>query len=296
VVDKYEMVDWKVPYKPGKIEAIGYDKLGKEVSRFKAETTGQPVSLQLIADRSALLGDGHDAMPVTVQALDAKGRAVPTANIPVEFEISGAGSIIGLGNGNPNSHEAEKGTKRKLFNGLAQVIVQSNFDGKGNLVLIAKSAGLKSAQITIPVNEVAQIPSVDVVNPKLILTKWRVSPLYKTKPDATQEIADYDMNTWANMKPGQTNKLSDTGYLVYKTSFKPYNAQQKNGGKIVLKALAGKAEVWLDNKLVFTKSTATREDVSVSIPAKSGEWKLTVVSEGQQNEWVGLGGLVTVEM
>jgi beta-galactosidase len=295
-VDKYEMVDWKVPYKPGKIEAIGYDKSGKEVSRFKAETTGQLVSLQLIPDRSSLLGDGNDAMPVTVQALDAKGRAVPTANIPVEFEIIGAGSIIGLGNGNPNSHEAEKGTKRKLFNGLAQVIVQSNFDGKGNLVLVAKSAGLKSAQITIPVNDVAQLPSVEVVSPKLILNKWRVSPMYKTKPNATQEIADYDMNTWANMKPGQTNKLSETGYLVFKTSFRPFAAQQKKGGKIVLKDLSGKAEIWLDNKLVFTKATTTKEDVTIALPVKMNDTKLTVVSEGQQGEWVGLGGLVSVEM
>ena len=296
LVDKYEMVDWKVPYQPGKIEAIGYDKAGKEVSRFKAETTGQPVSLQLIADRSALVGDGYDAMPITVQALDSKGRAIPTTNIPVEFEISGAGSIIGLGNGNPNSHEAEKGTKRKLFNGLAQVIVQSSFDGKGNLVLIAKSAGLKSAQISIPVQEVQQIPSVDVANPKLILNKWRISPFYKTKPDATQEIADYDMNTWANMKPGQTNKLTETGYLVFKTTFKPYASQQKNGGKIVLKAVAGKAEVWLDNKLVFSKITTTKEDVTLSFSAKTGERKLTVVSEGQQGDWVGLGGIITVEL
>jgi beta-galactosidase len=295
-VDKYEMVDWTVPYKPGKIEAIGYDKSGKEVSRFKAETTGQSVSLQLIADRSSLMGDGYDAMPITVQAIDAKGRAVPTTNIPVEFEIMGAGSIIGLGNGNPNSHEAEKGTKRKLFNGLAQVIVQSSFDGKGNLTLVAKSAGLKSAQISIPVNEVVQIQSVDVVNPKLILSKWRVSPIYKIKPDATQEIADFDMNTWTNVKSGQTIKLSETGYLVYKTSFKPYASQQKNGGKIVLKAIAGKAEVWLGNKLIFTKSTATKEDVTVAFPAKVGDWKLTVVSEGQQNDWIGLGGIVSVEM
>lgn len=294
-VDKYEMVDWSVPYKPGKIEAIGYDKTGKEVSRFKAETTGQPVCLLLIADRSSLQGDGCDAMPITVQALDAKGRVVPTTNIPVEFEISGAGSIIGLGNGNPNSHEAEKGTKRKLFNGLAQVIVQSSFDGKRNLVLVAKSEGLKSTQITIPVNEVAQIPSVEVPSVMLILNKWRISPIYKTRPDAAQEIADFDMNTWASMKPGQTSKMSETGFLIFKTSFKPYALQQKNGGEIVLKALTGKAEIWLNSKRVFTKTTTIQEDVTVVFPPKSGDWKLTVVSEGLQNDWIGLGGVVSVE-
>jgi len=296
VVDKYEMVDWTVPYQPGKIEAIGYDKNGKEVSRFKSETTGQPVSLQLIADRSSLMGDGNDALPITVQALDAKGRAVPTTNIPVEFEVSGAGSIIGLGNGNPNSHEAEKGNTRKLFNGLAQVIVQSSFDGKGNLTLIAKSAGLKSAQITIPVKEVAPIPAVEIAHPKLILSKWRVSPLNKTKPVATQEIADFDMNTWANFKPGQTTKLLETGFLIFRTNFRPFASQQKNGGKLVLKGVSGKAEIWLDNNLVMTKTTLVKEDVTVALPPKKNDWKLTVVSEGQQGEWVGLGGIASVEM
>ena len=60
---------------------------------------------------------------------------MPTANLPVEFEISGPGAIIGVGNGDPTSHEPDKGSKRSLFNGLAQVIVQSQRGGAGNLVL-----------------------------------------------------------------------------------------------------------------------------------------------------------------
>lgn len=155
-VDKYEMNSWTVPYNPGSLEAIGY-KGGKEVSRFKVETTGEPVSLQLIPDRLSLAGDGLDAMPVTVQVLDTKGRPIPTANIPIEFEISRAGSIIGLGNGDPNSHEPEKGNKRSLFNGLAQVIIQSKAAETGVLTLTAKAKGLKLATININVTESNQV-------------------------------------------------------------------------------------------------------------------------------------------
>jgi hypothetical protein len=92
-----------------------------------------------------------DALPVTVETLDKDGRPVPTANLPVEFEIIGLGAIIGLGNGDPTSHEPEKGNKRSLFNGLAQVIVQSQRDGSDNLVLRAKAEGLKPAETTISV-------------------------------------------------------------------------------------------------------------------------------------------------
>jgi hypothetical protein len=106
-VDKYEMVFWDVPYAPGKLEAVGKQD-GKVVSHFTVETTGEPVALRLVPDRTTLAGDGRDAMPVTVEALDAAGRPVPTANLLVNFAISGPGAIIGVGNGDPNCHETEK--------------------------------------------------------------------------------------------------------------------------------------------------------------------------------------------
>jgi len=158
-VDPIQMVEWKVPYAPGKLEAIG-KKDGREVAHFTVETTGEPVAIRLTPDRKALSGDGNDAIPVTVEAIDAKGLPVPTANLPVEFELSGPGAIIGVGNGDPNSHEPEKGNKRSLYNGLAQVILQSQRGGSGSLVLRAKAEGLKPAETAINVQPVPLPPAV----------------------------------------------------------------------------------------------------------------------------------------
>jgi beta-galactosidase len=144
------MVEWQVPYAPGRLEAVAKNN-GREVAHYTVETTGEPVALRLTPDHKTLAGDGKDAIPVTVETLDENGRSVPTANLPVEFEISGPGAIIGLGNGDPTSHEPEKGNRRSLFNGLAQVIVQSQRNGSGNLVLQAKAEGLKPAETTISV-------------------------------------------------------------------------------------------------------------------------------------------------
>ena len=82
-VDKIDFVSWDVPYEPGKLEAVA-KKDGKEVARCAVETTGAAVALQLIADRPRLAGDGRDAQPITVQAIDAQGRPVPTAGQPRE--------------------------------------------------------------------------------------------------------------------------------------------------------------------------------------------------------------------
>lgn len=158
-VHPFQMVEWQVPYAPGRLEAVA-KKDGREVARFAVETTGEPVALRLTPDRNALAGDGRDPVPVTVEAIDANGRHVPTANLPVEFELSGPGANIGVGNGDPNSHDPEKGNRVRLFNGLAQVILQSRRDGSGNLILRATSAGLKSAATAIEVRAAPAIPFV----------------------------------------------------------------------------------------------------------------------------------------
>ena len=157
-VEKFEMVSWEVPYAPGRLVAVGRTN-GRKVSDFTVQTTGQPVALRLVPDRLTLAGDGRDALPVTVEALDAQGRPVPTANLPVAFEISGPARIIGLGNGDPNSHEPEQGGRRSLFNGLAQVIVQSTPDA-GEIKLTATADVLTPATAVVQAQPCAPRPSV----------------------------------------------------------------------------------------------------------------------------------------
>jgi beta-galactosidase len=122
-------VEWKVRYEPGAIEAQGW-KDGKLVLTEKRETTGPIASLRLTADRTTLDrggidADGEDVVVITVDALDSAGRAVSTAQNPINFKVNGEGALIGVGNGDPNSHESDKEPRRSLFNGLAQAIVQS---------------------------------------------------------------------------------------------------------------------------------------------------------------------------
>ncbi|MBS1521374.1 MAG: DUF4982 domain-containing protein [Bacteroidetes bacterium] len=292
--DRYEMNTFQIPYHPGKLEAIGY-KNGKEVSHFKMETTGTPVSLQLIPDRNILANDGWDAMPVTVRALDSKGRPVPTANIPVEFEISGGGKIIGLGNGNPNFHEPEKGNKRRLFNGLAQIIVQSDEGATASIKLIAKSQGIKSGVAIVTLNYVKPRPFVPVLLPPLALDQWRVSPASEVRPDVNQKIEDNDMNSWTSVKPGQLEEMVGGRFVIYQTIFKPYDEQQRNGGDLIFHNVVGKAEVWMDGRMIGLKSAAKANDLRVHFGSGNGERTLRILIETSPGEKAGLGGSITVQ-
>jgi beta-galactosidase len=155
--DPYRMNYFTVPYAPGKLEAVGYNG-GKEAVRNSVETTGKAVALQLLPDRAQLAADGRDAMPITVRAVDAQGRVVPMAADEVRFEVTGGGRSIGHGNGDPNSHEDDKGPTRHLFHGLAQLIVQSRADNADAVTITASAPGLAPARVSVPV-KVVPIPA-----------------------------------------------------------------------------------------------------------------------------------------
>ena len=294
-VDPYEMNTWFVPYKPGKLEAIGYQN-GKVVSRMKVETTGEPVRLRLIPYRHMLAGDGKDAMPVTVEALDSKGRHVPIADNMIEFTISGPAKIIGLGNGDPNCHELEKGNKRSLFNGLAQIIIQTT-EGSGKVTLTATSAGMRSADLTILVNKVDLVPFVAVENSPMLLDKWMVSPGSFEKPDVTCQIVDNDMNSWqpVAITTGKSIVLENANYIIFRTEFTPYQKLQENGGIIYLKNVVGKAEVWLNGQLIGTKATVNDQDLKVEFLPTKNKCDLRILFSGSVNTRVGLKGSVRIQ-
>src|SRR5207247_705390 len=121
------------------------------------ETNGSPAKLSLIAERKEISADGRDLSVVQVQVLDAQNRLVPIAGSPIEFHLSGNGSLIGVGNGNPSSHEADKADRRHAFNGLCMAIVAS-IRQPGELRLEATSPGLAPAVIETIIYGVAYYP------------------------------------------------------------------------------------------------------------------------------------------
>jgi beta-galactosidase len=145
-IPRLSHVEWKVRYEPGVIEARGL-KDGKMVLSAKRETTGPAVAIRLTADRTEIKADGEDVAILTVEALDSQGRPVPTANNFIGFKVSGEGTLIGVGNGDPNCQESDKDPKRSLFNGLAQVLVQANKTA-GEIRIEAVKEGWEGPELT----------------------------------------------------------------------------------------------------------------------------------------------------
>ncbi len=147
-------LSWKVPYESGIVEAIGLWN-GKKTST-RVETTGKPVRIRMEPDNIRLIANGTDATVINISALDSQNREVPDAQNLIQFRIEGNAKIIGVGNGDPSSHEpdqcAAEQWQRCLFNGKCQVIIQSGKKG-GSVVLTAYAEKLETAEIRIETNE-----------------------------------------------------------------------------------------------------------------------------------------------
>ena len=121
---------------------------GKAILEEKINTAGKPAKINLSVDRKNIDANGEDLAYVTVRIVDKDGNLCPLADNLVEFEISGAGKLIAVDNGNAATTESFQASYRKAFNGMCLAILKSEKTG-GKISLKAKSKSLQAAEITI---------------------------------------------------------------------------------------------------------------------------------------------------
>lgn len=130
-------LEWRVPYAPGRLEAIGYNG-GRRVAQDVRQTSGPAHAVRLtLAQRLTTSGD---VLIANAQVVDRRGRPVPTASNLLKFAVQG-GQVIGVGNGNPNSIEADVASERHAFNGLAQAIVRVGAAGLVDVSVASEGLG-----------------------------------------------------------------------------------------------------------------------------------------------------------
>jgi beta-galactosidase len=142
---------WFVPYKPGVLKAVATVGNRKVVSEVR--TTGAPYKIMLSPSAKTILADGSDGCVVNVTVLDKEGNEVPDAMDLIHFSLSGPARFLGVGNGDPSSHEADICSdgqwQRHLFYGKCQIILQSNGSGSGPVQVSASADGLQGASAQV---------------------------------------------------------------------------------------------------------------------------------------------------
>lgn len=292
-VDKYDMADWNVSFEKGELKMVGY-RDGHEVCSDTVHTSGTLKSLSIIPSRDFIFADCDDAIAFNIAGVDENNFTVPTANNLISFSCEG-GEILGVGNGDPNSHEADKSDKRRLFNGLCQVIVKQ-IDGADSVTLTASADGIEAVSFTVPAKKKENaVPFIEPVREKYIST-WRMTvALSDTRPDPNVKIEDHDMNTWGIVSVGNGfDEIFDgtTGYALYKTSVE---IADENSALIFKDITGSEAEVFVNGEAKFCGKCAWGNKIQIPLNGISGKCELAVIiHSAKENESGGISKPVVI--
>lgn len=218
-----------VAFKAGKLEAVSYNKAGKEISRYAVSTVGEPAGLKLttIQNPEGFHADGADLALIQVEVVDKDGKRCPLDNRTIQFDLKGNAEWRGgIAQGKDNyilntSLPVECGINRALIRSTTQA---------GKITLTAKAEGLPSATITLETLPVKVSNGLSTYLPQMTLKgnldkgKTPLTPSYKdTKRDirivsakagannetVNQSFDDNERSEWMN-----DGKLS-TAWITY---------------------------------------------------------------------------------
>ncbi len=140
-------LQWNVEYRPGTIRAVGF--LGDQPAADCHQTTaGEAAALTLRCDEPSIRADGTGIAHITVCVVDDRGVLVPAAIPELAFEVTGAGALIGLENGDPIDTANYKSSRRKAFHGMALAVVQAA-EHAGAIHVRVAAEGLSPASIRV---------------------------------------------------------------------------------------------------------------------------------------------------
>ena len=147
----YDRLTWDdVRYEPGSLKAIAY-KNGQKWAEELVETTGNPAALQVTAEKTELKNDGTDLSFIRVAVVDSQGRVVPRSKNHLKFSVTGPAEIIATDNGDATSLLPFQLSERDAYNGLALVILRSQYMKQGKVVLTVESKGLPKQKVVLKV-------------------------------------------------------------------------------------------------------------------------------------------------
>ena len=207
----------KVAFKPGKLEAVSYDKKGKELSRCTLATAGEPANLKLtvIQNPDGFQADGADMALIQVEVVDREGKRCPLDNRIIKFDLKGEAEWRGGIAQGENNYILSKNLPVEC--GINRVFVRSTTKA-GKIILTAKAKGLPDASFLLETIPVTIKDGLGTYLPQYTL-KGRFdkgetprTPSYKdTKKEVRIVSAKAGANTQDVEKSYDDNELSEWG-------------------------------------------------------------------------------------
>ena len=144
------LADYQIPYEEGRLTAVAYDGEGKEIARSHRRSFGNSYALRIYPENR--VAESEELLFLEIGTVDEQGRPVENACDRVRVQVTGAGRLIGLDNGDSTDYDSYKGISRRLFGGKLLAVIRPGTE-PGEIHVTASSPGLKEASLTCSVEE-----------------------------------------------------------------------------------------------------------------------------------------------
>lgn len=148
--DTTGIIYWDIPYEAGKLEVVGVDKSGKNVSSYALETSGRPAAINVTADVTSLNKENGLAQ-IVVQVVDDKGVPVMLSDDEITCSIEGPATLLGLEASNNSDMGDYTDNAQRVFHGRLIAYVQAK-GLAGQVTVRFRAPWLKEASTTLTLN------------------------------------------------------------------------------------------------------------------------------------------------
>ncbi len=286
--DPYDQTEFFIPAAIGELKAIGYQD-GKAVAVDIQKTAERPAQLLLEHVTEKVTNNGMDEAVINLSLIDDNKTVIPNADDLVSFEVEN-GVIVGVGNGDPNSHEPDVSNYRKLFHGHAQVIIKPTSDQP--MKLIAKLESGLNSQIVIPVEQVKCIPYISTLEERVI-DGWRIYyKLFSKKPEATIETDSNDMNSFEpilfNGQPQAEFSGKIGTYGMYQTKY--LFGKDVLDWVLYIGDVLGHIWIYIDGEEIYHQTDKWKSEVIIPLEKRmEGEHRITIIIYNGNKEYAEAG-------
>lgn len=154
-------LDVRLPYEKGELRAVGYDADGNKIAEDCVRSFGDAARLVLSADRDEIPAGSEELCFIEIEAVDANGTFTANANNRVFVEVSGAGRLVGLDNGDSTDYEQYKGVSRRLFSGRLTAMIAPAAES-GDITVRVSSPSLPDSVMTIKAAEAEPVKGISM--------------------------------------------------------------------------------------------------------------------------------------
>ena len=283
-IDPYAQAECEIPYEAGTLKAVAY-RDGQAVAEDFQQTALLAEKIQIVPAFSSVKNDGFDAAIFNISLTDKNGTVIPDAENLILFEIEN-GEILGVGNGNPVSHEPDVAPYRKLFHGKAQIIVRAGEEE--SLILRAATTEGIAEEVRLPVTSGEEIPFILPVNEQVV-DGWKLYyQLFDEMPDPSMQTDINDMNSFEPVaftgqpQPELSGRLGK--YAMYRAYWDAGNPCA--GRKLYFPEIFGHVYIYLDGEEVARRKEGFGGSMIVSLSNHlEGKHEITVIVQNGNREY-----------